>query len=167
MTKQQASPLKHLTTESYNPVSANIDTLSSLGIVHLMNDEDARVARAVRNESNSIARAIDIIADRLRIGGRLIYLGAGTSGRLGGLDASECPATFGTPLMNFWNNGVRAIAVGFGYSFFWTATGAIYLLLRRDVDQKELDEVYFAEEADDASSSTSSSDEDGGEAKSS
>ncbi len=62
-----------------------------------MNDEDARVAQAVRKESQSIAQAIDLIADRLQAGGRLIYLGAGTSGRLGVLDASECPPTFGTP----------------------------------------------------------------------
>jgi N-acetylmuramic acid 6-phosphate etherase len=62
-----------------------------------MNAEDARVVEAVRAEAESVARAIDWAADRLRRGGRLVYVGAGTSGRLGVLDASECPPTFGTP----------------------------------------------------------------------
>ena len=84
-------------TESRNPASENIDTLSPLQIVRLMNAEDARVAEAVGREAESIARAIEVIADRLRTGGRLVYIGAGTSGRLGVLDAAECPPTFSTP----------------------------------------------------------------------
>jgi N-acetylmuramic acid 6-phosphate etherase len=83
-----------LTTENRNPASEGIDRLSPLGIVRLMNDEDAKVAAAVRLEEQAIARAIEIIAERLGRGGRLIYLGAGTSGRLGVLDAAECPPTF-------------------------------------------------------------------------
>jgi N-acetylmuramic acid 6-phosphate etherase len=86
----------HLTTESRNPDSDAIDSLSALQIVQLMNSEDARVAKAVARESEAIARAIEVIADRLGKGGRLIYLGAGTSGRLGVLDAAECPPTFST-----------------------------------------------------------------------
>jgi len=70
--------------------------MSSLEIVQLMNDEDATVASAVRRALPQIARAIDVVADRLRNGGRLIYVGAGTSGRLGALDASEIPPTFNT-----------------------------------------------------------------------
>jgi N-acetylmuramic acid 6-phosphate etherase len=89
--------LDKLTTESRNPASEGIDGLSALEIVRLMNAEDAGVAEAVGREAASIAQAIDVIADRLRHGGRLIYLGAGTSGRLGVLDASECPPTFNTP----------------------------------------------------------------------
>jgi N-acetylmuramic acid 6-phosphate etherase len=89
--------LKHLTTEARNPASAAIDTLTSLEIVRLMNAEDATVAQAVSRVSAAIAQAIDVIADRLRQGGRLIYLGAGTSGRLGVLDAAECPPTFNSP----------------------------------------------------------------------
>lgn len=89
--------LDKLTTESNNPSSADIDTMSAAEIVALMNDEDARVARAVADVSETIAAAIDVIAQRLRDGGRLVYLGAGTSGRLGVLDASECPPTFHTP----------------------------------------------------------------------
>lgn len=84
-------------TEARNPASERIDTLSPLEIVRLMNAEDARVAEAVGREAEAIARGVEVIADRLRTGGRLIYLGAGTSGRLGVLDASECPPTFSTP----------------------------------------------------------------------
>lgn len=85
------------TTEARNPASEKIDTLSPLEIVRLINSEDATVAEAVGREADSIARAVEVIADRLRQGGRLIYMGAGTSGRLGILDATECPPTFNTP----------------------------------------------------------------------
>jgi N-acetylmuramic acid 6-phosphate etherase len=85
------------TTEARNPASEKIDTLSPLEIVRLMNEEDARVAVAVGQQAEPIARAVEVIADRLRAGGRLVYIGAGTSGRLGVLDASECPPTFSTP----------------------------------------------------------------------
>jgi N-acetylmuramic acid 6-phosphate etherase len=86
--------LNNLTTESRNPASESIDTLSASGIVDLMNSEDASVATAVATQRDAIAQAIEVIADRLRGGGRLIYIGAGTSGRLGVLDASEIPPTF-------------------------------------------------------------------------
>ena len=94
---QPTSQLKHLTTEAANPASTRIDTLSALEIVRLINEEDADVPAAVGRESEAIAAAVDIITDRLRQGGRLLYIGAGTSGRLGVLDASECPPTFSTP----------------------------------------------------------------------
>ena len=84
-------------TESRNPASGSIDSLTSLQIVQLMNDQDAGVTVAVGRDAMSIARAVDVISDRIRSGGRLIYTGAGTSGRLGVLDASECPPTFSTP----------------------------------------------------------------------
>jgi N-acetylmuramic acid 6-phosphate etherase len=86
----------HLLTESRNPRSDSIDTLSALEIVLLMNSEDAKVVDAVGAEAEPIARAIAWAADRLSRGGRLVYVGAGTSGRLGVLDASECPPTFST-----------------------------------------------------------------------
>jgi len=85
------------TTEANNPASAAIDSLDARGIVRVMVGEDAAVPGAVAAESEAIARAIEVIADRLRAGGRLVYMGAGTSGRLGVLDASECPPTFSTP----------------------------------------------------------------------
>ena len=88
--------MDHLQTESRNPASANLDELSTAQIVRLMVAEDAKVPIAVGTQAAEIARAIDAIADRLRAGGRLVYAGAGTSGRLGILDATECPPTFNT-----------------------------------------------------------------------
>ncbi len=89
--------LNQLTTEARNPATENIDRLSPIEIVKLMNSEDQRVAEAVGKEAESIAQAIEMIVERMRGGGRLVYIGAGTSGRLGVLDASECPPTFSTP----------------------------------------------------------------------
>ena len=83
-------------TEAGNPATVRIDRASVREIVELINSEDARVAPAVARESEAIARLIDEVERRIRIGGRLIYVGAGTSGRLGVLDAAECPPTFGT-----------------------------------------------------------------------
>jgi len=81
-------------TETRNPATNNIDLLSTLEMVQAMNAEDAKVAAAVESELANIAQAIDAIAERMRTGGRLIYLGAGTSGRLGVLDAVESVPTF-------------------------------------------------------------------------
>jgi N-acetylmuramic acid 6-phosphate etherase len=89
--------MQHLTTEQSNPVTSEIDALCTFEIIQLMNTEDKKIAAAVELESATIATAVDAIADRLSKGGRLLYLGAGTSGRLGVLDASECPPTFNTP----------------------------------------------------------------------
>src|SRR5579859_3046831 len=89
--------MDHLQTEARNPASTKLDELTGPQIVRLMNAEDARVIPAVGAQAESIARAIEVIAERLRAGGRLIYVGAGTSGRLGVLDASECPPTFNSP----------------------------------------------------------------------
>jgi N-acetylmuramic acid 6-phosphate etherase len=90
--------MDHLETEARNPASTNLDELTPLEIVRLMNSEDAKVIPAVASQAEPIARAIEIIADRLSHGGRLVYAGAGTSGRLGVLDATECPPTFNAPL---------------------------------------------------------------------
>ncbi len=97
MKKPTGNTLEQLTTESPNPKSEALDTLNSLQIVELINAEDAKLPAAVAALSPLIAQAIDVIAERLSDGGRLIYIGAGTSGRLGVLDAVECPPTFGTP----------------------------------------------------------------------
>ena len=93
--------LNHLTTEQRNPDSEAIDSLSAREIVALMNREDAQVAAAV-HAGGAIAAAVDVIVDRIQRGGRLVYLGAGTSGRLGVLDAAECPPTFNTPPGSCW-----------------------------------------------------------------
>ena len=82
-------------TEEENPRTTNFSSLSALEIVSLMNDEDAGVAVAVHEVLPEVARAVDGIVERLRAGGRLFYVGTGTSGRLGVLDAAECPPTFG------------------------------------------------------------------------
>ena len=84
-------------TERRNPRSSTIDTASALEIVDLIGAEDAGVPAAVARARTDIARTIDLIEAAFRAGGRLIYVGAGTSGRLGVLDAAECPPTFGTP----------------------------------------------------------------------
>ncbi len=89
--------MKSTKTERRNPRSRGIDRKSTLAILRVLNGEDARVAGAVRRELPKIARAVDAIVSALRSGGRLIYVGAGTSGRQAVLDAAECPPTFGTP----------------------------------------------------------------------
>ena len=117
--------LKKIATEQRNPNTMNIDTLSTLDMVKLINQEDHRVAEAVAEVTDKIAQAIDVIADRLSKGGRLIYCGAGTSGRLGILDAVECPPTYSTePEM------VQALMAG-GYP-------AIFKAVEGAEDSKEL-----------------------------
>ncbi len=90
-------PLNVLDTEKVNPATIEIDRMSPLEIAQVINAEDAKVAQAIKQVLPHIARAIEAIAARLRRGGRLVYAGAGTSGRLGALDASECPPTFNIP----------------------------------------------------------------------
>jgi N-acetylmuramic acid 6-phosphate etherase len=86
----------HLLTEQINPRSQNLDQLNSLEIVDLFNQEDAQTLQAIALARLELAKAIDLTSDSLRRGGRLFYVGAGTSGRLGVLDAAECPPTFCT-----------------------------------------------------------------------
>jgi N-acetylmuramic acid 6-phosphate etherase len=89
--------LEHLLTEQPNPASEGIDALPAEQIVHIINREDHKVAEAVERELAPMARAVDAIVGRFERGGRLFYIGAGTSGRLGVLDAAECPPTFNVP----------------------------------------------------------------------
>ena len=86
--------LNNLLTEERNPASMGIDVLSTEEILRLINQEDQKVPLAVGQEIPQIAKAVDLVTEALRNGGRLIYVGAGTSGRLGVLDASECPPTY-------------------------------------------------------------------------
>ena len=117
--------LKKIATEQRKPNTMNIDTLSTLEMVKLINEEDHKVAEAVSLVAGQIALAVDLIADRLSKGGRLIYCGAGTSGRLGILDAVECPPTYSTdPEM------VQCLMAG-GY-------GAIFKAVEGAEDSKEL-----------------------------
>ncbi|MGP3773452.1 N-acetylmuramic acid 6-phosphate etherase [Streptomyces sp. SDT5-1] len=99
--------LDTLTTEAFRPELAEIDQLPTLEIAKLMNGEDATVPTAVAAQLPRIAAAIDGIADRMARGGRLIYAGAGTAGRMGVLDASECPPTFNT-----WDGQVVGLIAG-------------------------------------------------------
>src|SRR5713226_6839468 len=91
-----APPLDPRLTEQRNPATAAIDLASPLEIVDMMNAQDRLVPEAVHAVRHEVARAIELVEAAFRAGGRLIYAGAGTSGRLGVLDAAECPPTFGT-----------------------------------------------------------------------
>jgi N-acetylmuramic acid 6-phosphate etherase len=105
-------------TEQENPRTRGLGELPAADIVRLMNEEDARVAEAVRLVLPEVARAVEGIVERLRAGGRLFYVGTGTSGRLGVLDASECPPTFGVaPEL------VQGVIAG-GYEALYRATEA-------------------------------------------
>ena len=87
--------LRELTTERANEATKNLDVMSALELVTVMNREDSVVPQAISRVLPQIAEAVDVIANRLSRGGRLFYVGTGTSGRIGALDASECPGTFG------------------------------------------------------------------------
>ena len=89
------SNLNQITTETLNTASENLDCMNSLEIVTLMNSEDAKIASAVKAQLPNIAKAVDLCVASLENNGRIIYIGAGTSGRLAAIDAAECPPTFG------------------------------------------------------------------------
>src|SRR3989475_12401981 len=108
-----------LATERRNRASAALDRMEPVAIASLMNREDARVVRAVGRVRHAVARAVDAIVAALAAGGRLFFVGAGTSGRLGVLEAAECPPTFGTP-----PSLVQAIMAGGGSSVFRSREGA-------------------------------------------
>jgi N-acetylmuramic acid 6-phosphate etherase len=91
------TPLGKLLTEQTNPHSSAIDAVSTVEMLRIVNDEDRKVAESITPELENIARAVDAIVETFEHGGRLFYIGAGTSGRLGVLDASECPPTFSVP----------------------------------------------------------------------
>jgi N-acetylmuramic acid 6-phosphate etherase len=96
-TKALFTEISNLSTEQRNPKSSDIDAKSTADILKIINDEDKTIPYAVEKELPYIEQAVEIIVEALKRGGRLLYFGAGTSGRLGIVDASECPPTFGTP----------------------------------------------------------------------
>ncbi len=96
MSKKVFDEIKSLVTEARNPNTMDIDTKSTVEILRLINAEDSRVPGIVAKEIPYIARAVDLLVQTFKAGGRLFYIGAGTSGRLGVLDAAECPPTYGT-----------------------------------------------------------------------
>ncbi|MDC2825603.1 N-acetylmuramic acid 6-phosphate etherase [Rodentibacter pneumotropicus] len=119
MNEQLLQTLSTLITEQRNPRSMNIDQLSALEIVTLMNQEDRQVPLAIEAVLPQIAQAVETIVSAFQQGGRLIYLGAGTSGRLGVLDASECPPTFGVS-----DEMVKGIIAGGKFAIRYPVEGA-------------------------------------------
>src|ERR1700682_1108057 len=116
MNPADADPLP--ITEQENPLTTKLSSLPTEEIVSLMNDEDTAVAGAVRNVLPEVVKAVEGIVARLKDAGRLFYIGTGTSGRLGVLDAAECPPTFGvSPEL------VQAVIAG-GYEACYRAVGA-------------------------------------------
>lgn len=111
--------LNKLSTEQRNPNTMNIDELDTLEIMRKINQEDHLVPKAVERELKSIAQVVDLTVEAFQAGGRLIYMGAGTSGRLGVLDASECPPTYGTD-----PNLVIALIAGGEKAFIQAIEGA-------------------------------------------
>ena len=112
-------PKESRLTEQRNPASKNLDRMTALEIVTMINREDRKVALAVRHEIPAIARAVEAIVARIRKGGRLIYVGAGSSGRMAVLDAAECQPTFGTP-----RELVQALIAGGGRAITKAVEGA-------------------------------------------
>lgn len=111
--------LENLVTEGRNENTLDIDRLSTLEIIEKINNEDKKVAYAVEEAKESIAKAVDVITERIKRGGRLLYMGAGTSGRLGILDASECPPTYGVSF-----ELVQGLMAGGNTAIFKAAEGA-------------------------------------------
>ncbi|HGM3508210.1 TPA: N-acetylmuramic acid 6-phosphate etherase [Clostridioides difficile] len=111
--------LENLVTEGRNKNTLQIDKEDTLGIIELINNEDKTVAYAVEKQKESIAKAVNIIVDRMKQGGRLFYIGAGTSGRIGILDATECPPTYGVDF-----ELVQAIIAGGNQAIFKAVEGA-------------------------------------------
>ncbi len=124
--------LKNLTTEKQNPATKNIDELSTLDMLKLINNEDKKVAFAVEKILPEISKAVDVIAQKLKAGGRLFYIGAGTSGRLGILDAVECPPTFGIDF-----ELVQGIIAGGNNAIFKAVEGAEDSLTLAESNLKE------------------------------
>lgn len=112
--KKVFDEIKNLLTEQRNPNTMDIDTKSTLEILKIINDEDKKVPYVVEKEIPYIAQAVEMVVESFKNGGRLLYFGAGTSGRLGVVDAAECPPTFGTPhemVQGFIAGGKQAMFV--------------------------------------------------------
>ena len=134
MARRKKSDLRKLGTEQANAATSSLDTRSAREIAGIINAEDVRVAFAVAHALPEIARAIDAIAQALSSGGRLIYVGAGTSGRIAALDAAECPPTFNTrpEMVQFvMSGGARALGRASETQEDWPALG------RRDIAQRK------------------------------
>jgi N-acetylmuramic acid 6-phosphate etherase len=118
MSQRSKEDIQGLNTEAENPASAQLDCMNAFEVARVINDEDKKVAGAVERALSQIADAIDAVARAIGEGGRLIYVGAGTSGRIAALDASECPPTF-----NVGYDKVQFVMAG-GTKALWSATEA-------------------------------------------
>lgn len=129
--------LAKLTTEARNENTMNIDSVTTKEMIRIINEEDKKVPYAIEKETDAIAKAVDITAERLSRGGRLIYVGAGTSGRVGILDASECPPTYGVS-----SELVQGIIAGGNSAIFKAVEGAEddEELGKKDLRDKKLSE---------------------------
>lgn len=129
--------LGKLTTEARNENTMNIDSVTTSEMIKLIIEEDKKVPGAIEKEADAIAKAVDITAERLSRGGRLIYVGAGTSGRMGILDASECPPTYGVS-----SELIQGIIAGGNSAMFKAVEGAEddEKLGKKDLQDKELNE---------------------------
>jgi N-acetylmuramic acid 6-phosphate etherase len=131
----EINSLSKLVTEGRNPDTLDIDKLDTVGVITLINEEDKKVALAIEQSKEDIAKAVDVIVERLSKGGRLIYMGAGTSGRLGIIDASECPPTYRVS-----SEMVQGIIAGGNGAIFKAVEGAEdnAVLGRNDLIEREL-----------------------------
>ncbi|MCM3763663.1 N-acetylmuramic acid 6-phosphate etherase [Neobacillus niacini] len=127
--------LEHLTTECRNEETMRLDQMDALSLLEVMNKEDMKVAHAVKQELPSIAKAVETIVAAFKNGGRLIYMGAGTSGRIGLLDAVECPPTFNTP-----PEEVIGLIAGGDQAFIKAVEGAED---DRELGKRDLQEIQF------------------------
>jgi N-acetylmuramic acid 6-phosphate etherase len=135
--KELFEQLKTLSTEQRNPASMDIDARSIPEILKIINEEDKKVAIAVEKEMPYIVKAVQIVVDSFKRGGRLIYAGAGTSGRLGVLDATECPPTYGTPyemVQGLIAGGFKALTQSVEGAEDYEEVGA------KDIDDKNVNE---------------------------
>lgn len=127
--------LRKMTTETTNPDSVELDRMSSFEIVALMNREDAKVPEAIKGHLDQIAQAVDWCISSLSNQGRIVYIGAGTSGRLGVVDASECPPTFGVP-----SSMVVGLIAGGPKAFIKAVEGAEDSM---ELGRKDLEEIQL------------------------
>jgi N-acetylmuramic acid 6-phosphate etherase len=110
-----------LKTETRNPKTKNIDKMDTLSMLKIINEDNLNSVKAVEAELENVAKAVDVISEGFKNGGRLFYVGAGTSGRIGVMDASECPPTYGVT-----NEKVVGIIAGGDKNGVWDAVHAVY-----------------------------------------
>src|SRR5690625_1066586 len=132
--------LRTLTTEKRNEHTMKIDDMATADILQVMNDEDRQVANRVTEVLPAIQKTVDLVYDALRQGGKLFYIGAGTSGRIGILDAVECPPTFSTP-----PDLIQAVMAGGDGAFMKAVAGAADCedFAAKQLEQRDVTRIYM------------------------